>query len=48
MSTSSQPNLKPCGVIVPITEGEWLLCNAEREGSILLAHKQITITHARD
>ena len=47
MSTSSQPNLETGGVIVPITEGESLLRNAEREGSILLAHKQITITHAR-
>ena len=47
MSTSSRPNLETGGVIVPITGGEWLLCNAEREGSILLADKQITITHAR-
>lgn len=47
MSTSSQPNLQTGGVIVPITEGEPLLRSAEREGSILLARKQITITHAR-
>ena len=34
-------------MIAPITEGEPVLRNAEREGSILLARKQITITHAR-
>lgn len=47
MSTSSHPSLQRGYVIVAITEGERLLCNAEREGSILLAQKQITITHAR-
>jgi mannose-6-phosphate isomerase-like protein (cupin superfamily) len=47
MSTSSQPRLETGGVVVPITGGERLLGNAEREGSILLARQQITITHAR-
>jgi quercetin dioxygenase-like cupin family protein len=47
MSTSSQPNLETGGVILPITEGEPLLRTVEREGSILLAREQITITHAR-
>jgi mannose-6-phosphate isomerase-like protein (cupin superfamily) len=47
MSTPSWPNLETGGVIVSITEGERLLRTAEREGSILLARKQITITHAR-
>jgi mannose-6-phosphate isomerase-like protein (cupin superfamily) len=47
MSTYSQPNAGTGGVIVPITEGEPLVRNAEREGSILLSSKPITITHAR-
>ena len=47
MSASSQPNLDTRGVIVPIAEGEPVLRHAEREISILLARKQITITHAR-
>jgi mannose-6-phosphate isomerase-like protein (cupin superfamily) len=47
MSTSSRPDLETGGVIVPITGGERLLRTVEREGSILLASKQITITHAR-
>lgn len=38
---------KTGGVIVPITEGEPLVRSDEREGSILLARKQITITYAR-
>lgn len=45
MSTTAQPQTG--GVIVPIAEGEPLVRSAEREGSILLARKQITITHAR-
>ena len=47
MSTPSQPNLETVAVIVPITGGDPVLRNAEREISILLARKQITITHAR-
>jgi quercetin dioxygenase-like cupin family protein len=47
MSPSSQPHVDGGAMIVPITEGEPLLRNAEREASILLARKQITITHAR-
>jgi mannose-6-phosphate isomerase-like protein (cupin superfamily) len=47
MSTSAQPKLETRAVIVPFTEGERLGRTAEREGSILLARKQITITHAR-
>jgi mannose-6-phosphate isomerase-like protein (cupin superfamily) len=47
MSTSLRPNVRPGGEIVSLTEGEWLLSSPEREGSILLARKQITITHAR-
>ena len=47
MSTSSQLDLETGGMIVPITEGEPLVRSAEREGSILLAREQITITHAR-
>jgi quercetin dioxygenase-like cupin family protein len=47
MSISSQPSLETGGLIVPITEGEPLLRTAERAGSILLARKKITITHAR-
>ena len=34
-------------MIVPLTEGEPVLRNAEREISILLAREEITITHAR-
>ena len=47
MSTSSQQNLETGSVIVSVSVGERLLYNAECEIRILLAHKQITITHAR-
>ncbi|HYB25491.1 MAG TPA: cupin domain-containing protein [Solirubrobacteraceae bacterium] len=47
MSTSLQPNLDAGGVIVPLTGGEPVLRNAQREISILLAREEITITHAR-
>ena len=47
MSRSLQPHLETGGVIVPISEGEPVLRTAEREISILLARKEVTITHAR-
>jgi len=47
MSTSSRPSVDTGGVIVPLTGGEPVLRNAQREISILLAREEITITHAR-
>jgi mannose-6-phosphate isomerase-like protein (cupin superfamily) len=47
MSLQILTNLGTGGVIVPTTEGDPLVRNGEREGSILLASEPITITHAR-
>ena len=47
MSRSSHRSPETGGVIVPLTEGEPVLRNAEREISVLLAREEITITYAR-